>query len=142
MIREWRWRAATVENVQHIKFSKGLAPFAVALLVGSALPALATAAPYAFTLNGDRFVEMMSHANPSGYTYMLREKAYSYLDGVRDSSEGKSWCDVNQLKTPDLAFEIAAKIAKLPPSERKKNASTLLLEQLKREYPCPERGER
>lgn len=105
-------------------------------------PITATAAPYPYpyTMSGDRFVEMMSHPAPNGYEYMLREKAYSYLDGVRDSAEGRVWCDVNQLKTPDLAYEMAGKIAKLPASERKRNASLLLLEQLKREYPCRDGG--
>jgi len=101
-----------------------------------ALPLAAGAAPYPFTLSGDRFVEMMSHPDPSGAAYLMRERAYSYLDGVRDSSEGRAWCDVDQLKTPDLAYEMADDIAKLPAAERKKNASLLLLQQLKRRYPC------
>lgn len=66
-----------------------------------------------------------------------REKAYSYLDGARDTAEGRIWCDVNQLKTPDLACELAGQIARLPAAERKKNASALLLALLGRVYPCP-----
>jgi hypothetical protein len=101
-----------------------------------ALPLAATAAPYPYTMSGDRFVKMMSPPDPTGQEYLDREKAYSYLDGVRDSAEGRVWCDVDQLKTPDLAYELADDIAKLPAVERKKNASLLLLEQLKRHYPC------
>lgn len=97
--------------------------------------------PYAYTLTGDRFVRMMNGAEPlNGNDYMLREKAYSYLDGVRDSAEGRDWCDVNQLKTPDLAYELAADIAGLPPAERKRNASILLIELLHRKFPCPAKG--
>ena len=105
-----------------------------------ALPLAAAAAPYPFTLSGDRFVEMMSDPSPTGATYLLREKAYSYLDGVRDGAEGTTWCDVDQLKTPDLAYEMAGDIAKLPAAERKKNASLILLQQLKRRYPCGARS--
>ena len=66
-----------------------------------------------------------------------RENAYSYLDGVRDGSAGSTWCDLpHQLKTPDLAYELADDIAKLPAAERKKNAADLLLQQLKRRFPC------
>uniref|UniRef100_UPI00403F8CD0 Rap1a/Tai family immunity protein n=1 Tax=Massilia sp. METH4 TaxID=3123041 RepID=UPI00403F8CD0 len=69
-------------------------------------------------------------------------QAYSYLDAVRDSTEGRDWCDVHQLKTPDLAYELAADIAKLPAPERKKNASILLIELLHRWFPCPAKGGR
>lgn len=107
-----------------------------------ALPiATQAAAPYNHTLTGDQFVSMMNRPEPrSGYDNMQREKAYSYLDGARDSAEGRVWCDVNELKTPDLAYELAAEIAKLPVAERKRNASLLLLEQLKRMYPCRKDG--
>lgn len=108
-----------------------------ALLLALALPAISTAAPYPYTLSGDQFVKMMSPANPTGYEYLQREKAYSYLDGLRDGTEGSAWCDLpHQLKTPDLTYELADDIAKLPAAERKKNAAVLLLERLKRRYPC------
>lgn len=99
-------------------------------------PLVTSAAPYPYTMSGDRFVEMMRPPDLKGYEYLNREKAYSYLDGVRDSSEGRVWCDVDQLKTPDLAYEMAGLIAKMSATERKKNASLLLLELLKRTYPC------
>lgn len=110
------------------------------MLFALALPAISAAAPYPYTLSGDRFVQMMSPADPTGYEYLQREKAYSYLDGVRDGSEGRVWCDVDQLKTPDLAYEMAGLIAKMPAAERKKNAASLLLDQLKRTYPCRNGG--
>lgn len=109
------------------------------LLLAAVLPVAVLAAPHPYTISGDRFVEMMNAVGASrddGYAYMLREKAYSYLDGARDSAEGRAWCDVDQLKTPDLAYELAGDIEKLPAAERKKNASLLLLDQLKRRYPC------
>jgi len=108
------------------------------LLLAAALaaPISSPAAPYAYTMSGDQFVSIMSKPDPTGHDYMNREKAYSYLNGVRDSSEGRVWCDRYQFKTPDMAYDLAGEIAKLPASERKKNASLLLLELLKRNYPC------
>lgn len=112
-----------------------------AVLFALAIPAVAAAAPYPYTLNGDRFVKMMSQPNPTGYDYLEREKAYSYLDGVRDGAEGTAWCDLpHQLKTPDLAYELADDIAKLPAVERKQNAAILLRQQLARRYPCRNGG--
>lgn len=116
-----------------------------AVLFALAIPAVAAAAPYPFTMSGDRFVKMMSGATerPNDVdAYMQREKAYSYLDGVRDGSEGTAWCDFDEYKTPDMAYEIAGKIAKLPAAERRKNASLLILEQLRRMYPCRKAGGR
>ncbi len=108
------------------------------LPLGLAALTLAEAAPSAPTLTGDGFVQMLSKPVPTdNYEYLQREKAYSYLDGGRDTAEGRIWCDVNQLKTPDLAYELAGQIAKLPAAERKKNASALLLTLLGRAYPCP-----
>jgi hypothetical protein len=116
---------------------------ALTLFAALAFPAASIAAPYPYTISGDRFIDMMHRPEPlNSYDYMLREKAYSYLDGTRDSAEGSIWCDVNELKTPDLAYEVAAKIAKLPAPERKKNASLLILQQLKLMYPCRKTGGR
>jgi hypothetical protein len=113
------------------------------LLLALVLPGISAAAPYPYTMSGDRFVQMMnaleSRPNDS-YAYTQREKAYGYLDGVRDSSEGTVWCDFNEYKTPDMAYEVAAKLEKLPASERKKNASLLILQQLKAMYPCRKTG--
>lgn len=104
------------------------------------LPAVSAAAPYPYTLSGDQFVKMMSPPDPKGYEYQQREKAYSYLDGVRDGSEGTVWCDVNQYKTPDMAYEMAENIAKLPAAERRKNAAVLILGLLRKNYPCHRSG--
>jgi hypothetical protein len=109
------------------------------LLAALAAPAASVAAPYVYTTSGDQFVKMMGMLTASpkdDYAYLQREKAYSYLDGARDGVEGVAWCDVHQLKTPDLAYDLADEIAKLPAAERKKNASVLLREILGRKYPC------
>lgn len=107
------------------------------ILLGMLMVSSASAAPYAHTLTGEQFVNMMNRPQPlSSQDYLEREKAYSYLDGARDHSEGREWCDVNQLKTHDLAQELAQDIQKLSTQARKRNASMLLVEQLRRKYPC------
>jgi hypothetical protein len=109
----------------------------VSIFLAAALPALVQAAPYSHTLNGDRFVQLMRKPEPlSSYDYMQREKAYSYVDGVRDAAEGRVWCDAYRVKTPDLAYDLSDEIAKLPETERKKNAAVLILEQLQKRFPC------
>lgn len=116
---------------------------ALAGLAGLATTAAAQATPYTPTLTGDAFVRMIAGSEPvAAYDSLQREKAYSYLDGARDTSEGRIWCDVNQRKTPDLADELASQIARLPASERKKNASVLILTLLGRDLPCPSKRSR
>lgn len=101
------------------------------------VPVLALPAPYAPTLSGARFVSMLTRPEPlNSADYIEREKAYSYLDGSRDSAEGRVWCDADHLKTPDMAYELADDIAKLPAAQQAKNASLLILDLLRQKYPC------
>lgn len=93
--------------------------------------------PYSYAMDGDTFVQMLSKPEPlSSHHYLEREKAYSYLDGIKDASQGKIWCDINQLKTPDLAYDMVGEISRMQPFERKGSAATLLLNILRRKYPC------
>lgn len=109
----------------------------ISYFLAAALPIAAQAAPYIHTLSGEQFVNMMTRPEPlSAYDYQQREKAYSYLDGARDAAEGSTWCDVHQLKTPDMAYDLAEEIAKLPAAERKKGAAALILGLLRKKYPC------
>lgn len=110
---------------------------ALLAMTGLATAVSAQPAPYTPTLTGDTFVRMIAGSEPvAAYDSLQREKAYSYLDGARDSGEGRIWCDVNQRKTPDLADELAGQISTLPAAERKKNASVLILKLLGRDFPC------
>jgi hypothetical protein len=109
----------------------------LALATSAMLAHAAAAPPYSYTMDGETFVAMLMHPEPlTGYNYTEREKAYSYLDGLKDATQGRVWCDVNQLKTVDMAYDIAGKIAKLKPAERKKSAAVLLLDILHSKYPC------
>jgi hypothetical protein len=48
---------------------------ALTLFAALALPAASIAAPYPYTMNGDRFVDMMHRPEPlNSYDYMLRER--------------------------------------------------------------------
>lgn len=90
--------------------------------------------PYIYTITAERFVAMLHRPEP--LAMLEKEKAYSYLDGLRDVTHGVSWCDVNQLKTPDLAYELAAEIVRSPPGVRAQGAAPILLSLLQRKYPC------
>lgn len=97
--------------------------------------AWAAQSAYPYTMNGDSFVRMLHREEP--LTVIERERAYSYLDGLKDATQGRLWCDVNHLKTPDLAYDLAYDIARMQPAERQRSAAVLLLDLLNRKYPCP-----
>ena len=110
----------------------------LALALPECLAQPATAAPYPYKMNGDRFVEMLHRPEP--YATLERDQAYYYLNGLKDGTQGRTWCDVNHLKTPDLAYDLASEISRMPQAERKRSAAVLLLDLLHRKYPCPAAG--
>jgi hypothetical protein len=115
---------------------KSSASFLAALL--PALLALrAEAATFTYDLSGEQFVQWMSHPEPlSELDYRNREKAYSYLDGVKDATVGNLWCPAKPRKTFELAYDAADYIKGLPPQARNGNAAKLLLSFLSSRYPC------
>lgn len=105
--------------------------------IALAMPALTQAAPYAYSLSGNQFAQMMTHPQPlSDEHYMEREKAYSYLDGAKDATAGNTWCPPRPRKTFELAYDAADYIKTLSVEQRKGNAATLLLAYLSKLYPC------
>jgi hypothetical protein len=109
----------------------------VSAFLAAALPALIQAAPYGFSVSGDEFVRLMSHQHPmTDQQYAEREKAYAYLDGVKDAEVGKTWCPDKPHKTFELAYDAADHIKTLPADERRTSAAALLLVYLSNRYPC------
>lgn len=65
-----------------------------------------------------------------------REKAKIYLLGVEDTTEGKTWCGYNLLKTVTLQAFIFEYFKKLPESQLNKRASILIEEALSQKFSC------
>ena len=94
-------------------------------------------AAYVYDLTGEQFLQMMLHPEPlTTANYMAREKAYSYLDGVKDATVGVLWCPPKPRKTFELAYDAAEHIQTLAPKARRENAATILLSFLSEQYPC------
>lgn len=112
----------------------------VSFFLAAALPAIVQAAPvYDFTLSGDQFVQMMSQAHPmTDQQYQDRERAYAFMDGVKDAEVGKAWCPDKPHKTFELAYDAADYIKSLHADLRRSSAAKLLLTYLSTTYPCKE----
>jgi hypothetical protein len=110
---------------------------AALLLAALAIPGPATAEPYAYAMTGETFAQLLAAPDPADLRKKIeREKAMSYLDGMKDATQGRVWCDIDQLKTPDMAFDFALDISEMAPAARKGPAAPLLLALLARKYPC------
>ncbi|WP_145648450.1 Rap1a/Tai family immunity protein [Pseudoduganella lurida] len=102
------------------------------------MPWQAGAAQRFYDLSGDLYVQFLSRPEPLGEAdYRNRDRAYSYLDGVKDVSIGTGWCPARPRKTFELAYDAADYIRKLPADARHGNAAPLLLAFLNSRYPCP-----
>lgn len=82
-------------------------------------------------LSGTEFLPEFIHQSPE-----RRSAARLYLLGVLDSTEGKTWCSYNQLKTVTLNEFVFEYLKKLPAERLQARASTLIEEALQNTFPC------
>lgn len=104
------------------------------------LPFFVNAAPYAYPFNsmtGEQIVRKLLTEPRAEIDYIERDMAHSYLNGVKDATQGRSWCFVGGLLPHELNIELAASIrATRTSAELKGNAAPLLLAELGKRYPC------
>jgi hypothetical protein len=102
----------------------------------AALPIVAQAAPYQSVMNGEQFAAMLAKQPANQFEYRERDRAYAYLDGVRDATLGTIWCPTQPRKTHELAYDAADYMRGLHAELRKESAARLLLTYLSKQYPC------
>lgn len=98
------------------------------------IPALATPTlitPDSINLSAADFLPEFTSPSPE-----RRTSARLYLLGVLDSTEGKSWCSYNQLKTVTINEFIFEYLQKQPAEKLKTRAAVLIEEALKHHFPC------
>jgi hypothetical protein len=107
-----------------------------------ALPGLAAAAPdtYAYPFNmmtGEELVTKLLKAPTSDHDPFNREIAYAYLNGIKDGTQGSVWCFTGRIKPDELNVELASALrARRTAEELKRNAAPLVLDELRRRFPC------
>lgn len=65
-----------------------------------------------------------------------RNTARLYLLGVLDTTEGKSWCSYNQIKTVSINEFVFEYLKKQPIEKQQARAATLIQEALSHYFPC------
>jgi len=101
-----------------------------------ALAGSAHAEPYHMTgeqLMRDMLVDAFK-ASPR--EYMQRERAMGYLDGLMDGTAGRVWCPAGKVVPHELNYNLMDELSKRGPSELKGNAAPLVLDSLRKLYPC------
>lgn len=99
-------------------------------------------------MTGERLLRMLTY--PPGAKnnfdltpdqYIDSERARSYIDGVHDMSEGKSWCYSERYQPGDEALhaDVVMGLRKLPPGQLKRNAADLIVEIWGKRWPCADR---
>lgn len=63
--------------------------------------------------------------------------AEGYLAGVAANTQGKEWCVGAGLKRAAIQAEVTAALRRLPPERLREEASALIVDILRREFPCP-----
>lgn len=70
--------------------------------------------------------------------YTDDQRAESYMDGVHDATEGKSWCYSYEYKPkPDtMKTQVIEALRAMSAGQLKRNAADLIVEFLSAKYPC------
>ncbi|PWF48808.1 Rap1a/Tai family immunity protein [Massilia glaciei] len=119
----------------------------VALVIVQTAQAAETPAgrPYLGTVSGETLLrDYVGPPGPrddpflKGSDVLNFQMARGFMDGVKDATEGAAWCYVGG-KSNELNEDIAAALTKLTPEERKGRAGPLVVDALRRLFPCPVR---
>lgn len=62
--------------------------------------------------------------------------AEGYLAGVAASSQDKEWCGKRPIKRAAIESEVTAAMRRLPPEKLRDEASSLIVDILRKEFPC------
>lgn len=113
------------------------------LIALSTVAGAAVSQPYQGTTSGETLLRSyMGSATPrddpflEGGDILDRQLARGFMDGIKDATEGTTWCYIGG-KPHELNDDIAAELAKLPPAVLKGRAAPLVLAALRQRFPCP-----
>lgn len=118
-----------------------LAILGVANLANSANPAISATPPVA-RLSGAQLITYYVESRAAAgapvdpYALLNQQFAKGYLAGVADSAQGRDWCDTSRVKTTELDSNVIAELKKLPVEVLKKDAAQLVIDVLRKRFPC------
>ena len=96
--------------------------------------------PYVYpynTMTAAEIVQKLMTPPVTDEDFRERDRAYHYVAGLKDGTQGLVWCFTVPIKPDESTYEVVGAIKeKYPPDALKGNAAPLVLKELKRRYPC------
>jgi hypothetical protein len=100
----------------------------------------AQATPYVYpfnTMTGADVVARLTVDPVSDSDFRERDRAHYYVAGIKDATQGTLWCFKRALLPHELNTEVAHALKGRYSAEAlKANAAPLVLDELRRRYPC------
>lgn len=93
-------------------------------------------------LTGQEFVERYFNSvnipasQQSAKMLVERELALGYMAGAADAAQGHAWCDKGRVKTIEIDSGLAHEMRKLPAQALGRDAASLIIDLLKKRFPC------
>jgi len=106
------------------------------------LPGMVAAAPipYVYPFNmmtAEEVIAKLLKDPSSELDVIKREITDAYVNGIKDATHGSVWCLAHPILPHELNSELAFAIrTSRRPDELKRNAAPLLLDELRKRYPC------
>lgn len=102
------------------------------------------AAPYVYPFNTMTGADVVARLTVDPVTdgdFRERDRANYYVAGIKDATQGSLWCFRRALLPHELNTEVAHALkARYSPDALKANAAPLVLDELRRRYPCGNAG--
>jgi hypothetical protein len=88
-------------------------------------------------MTGEQVVGKLLKVPVTHLDYIERDMTHSYVNGIKDGTQGSTWCFTGAILPHELNIELAGAIKEARRlDELKGNAAPLLLDELRRRYPC------
>ena len=118
---------------------------ALALLVLLSLPPSFAGPPRSFPrMTGQALVDLLAYPPGVINDLQLDERSainhrigHGYIDGIHDSTEGLQWCYAGTWKPDTLDAFVIWELRKLTSEALKQKASVLIVDVLRKKFPCP-----
>jgi hypothetical protein len=102
-----------------------------------ALPAsVGHAETYHPSTTGEQLVNDMQADPTVALNSFKRQRAMGYLDGIMDATVNSAWCPARKKVSHELNYILIEEVAMLSAEMLKANAMPLVVEALRKRYPC------
>lgn len=113
----------------------------ISLACASFIPVIALAAPQLYVQphnwkTGIEVVRALTKEPVRDADYFERDLMHGYVNGIKDGTQGTIWCFTGTILPHELNIELVHAIKGRSRKDLEGNAAPLILEELRKHYPC------